>query len=332
MVAAVPETPVMSVAMSVYNNAPYLAEAIESVLAQTFTAFEFLIVNDGSTDGSAAIIDSFAARDKRIKALHQPNRGLVFSLNRLIEDANTPWIARMDGDDVAEPKRFERQWDWLIHHPDHGVLGTWIMEIDAEGDILPHDTRTPIHHDHFEGSICKGPLFHHPTVMMRKDIVQAAGGYHAAFRHCEDYDLWLRLLSRTKMANLPEQLVRYRRTDGQVSSRHLTEQLINAGISYEAYQDRRAERNDPTATLSTLPSLGEIDHLFGRPIAERICEHVAPRLLYSQSALTGDGFDLILDQIRKGQSLDGAWRAVPRLAKLGQAGRAAKLAAALARA
>jgi glycosyltransferase involved in cell wall biosynthesis len=320
----------MSVAMSVFNNAPFLAEAIESILAQTLPDFEFLIMNDGSTDGSAAIIDHYAERDSRIKAIHQDNSGLVTSLNRLIEAAQTNWIARMDGDDSALPDRFAKQWAWLQSNPDCGIIGTWMSEMDAAGVRLPNDTKTPVDHNDFATAFRNGPLFHHPTVIMRKDLVLTAGGYHAAFRHCEDYDLWLRLSSMTKMANLPLQLLRYRRTDGQVSSRHLTEQLINAGVAYEAFQNRTAGKLDPTHNLEAMPALAEIDALFGRPIASKILQNVAPRLLYSGSALTGDGYDLILNQVKSGQQIDGLWRTVMRLAKLGQPARAAKLAAVLA--
>ena len=110
--------PRISVVMSVYNNAPYLAHAIESILTQTLTDFEFLIVNDGSTDGSGDIIDRLAAEDARIKPMHQANAGLIVSLNRMIKEARAPLIARMDGDDVALPERFERQVAFLdANHP-----------------------------------------------------------------------------------------------------------------------------------------------------------------------------------------------------------------------
>ena len=101
--------PRLSVAMSVYNNAAYLPHAIESILAQTFADFEFMIVDDGSTDESGAIIDRFASVDSRIRPIHQDNAGLIVSLNRMINRAQAPLIARMDGDDIALPERFARQ-------------------------------------------------------------------------------------------------------------------------------------------------------------------------------------------------------------------------------
>jgi glycosyltransferase involved in cell wall biosynthesis len=117
--------------MSVYNNAAHLPAAIESILAQSFGDFEFLIVNDGSSDESGDIIDRYAAGDRRIRAFHQPNLGLIASLNRMLAEARAPLIARMDDDDIALPARFERQLAFLAAHPDHGVVGTWSRCIDS---------------------------------------------------------------------------------------------------------------------------------------------------------------------------------------------------------
>lgn len=324
-------SPQVSVAMAVYNNAPFVAEAIESILNQTFGDFEFLIVDDGSTDGSGAIIDRYAAQDQRIRVLRQANAGFVASLNRLIAETTTPWIARMDGDDVALPDRLALQWAWMKDHPDHGVLGTGLQEIDEQGKPLPTDRPTPRTHEDFAARLAIGPLAHHNSVIMRKDLVMQAGGYRSAFRHCEDYDLWLRLYSITKMANLPDKLMQYRRYGGQVSAQYRAEQLVNAAVAYEAYQERSAGRVDPTASLATLPPLAQIDALFGRPVAKAIRARVAPALLYSESTLKGEGFDLILDAARDGVAMEGAWRTVARLVLMGQPTRAVRLAAALVR-
>ena len=208
---ASPASPAITVAMSVYNNARFLAEAIESILAQTYGDFEFLIVNDGSSDGSGEIIDAYAGRDPRVRPIHQRNRGLVASLNRMIEEARAPLIARMDGDDVSAPERFERQAAFLAANPDHGVIGAWATSIDEQGrDCDNGGLDQPTDHEGFLDALFDKPLMCHPAAMLRTGVVRAASGYRGAYRHCEDYDLWLRLSERTKLCSLPERLLLYR--------------------------------------------------------------------------------------------------------------------------
>lgn len=324
--------PRVTVAMSVYNNAPWLGEAIESILGQTFPDFEFLIVNDGSTDGSGAIIDGYAASDPRIRVIHQDNRGLVASLNRLIEEAHAPLIARMDGDDVSQPKRLERQYAFLAANPDHGVVGTCTDDIDLDGSLLLNHDFHPLDHASFLEAVAeRGPLLCHPSVMMRTDLAREVGGYRSAFAHCEDYDLWLRLASRTKLCSLPDRLLHYRRSPTQVSKRYVVEQQIGAAVAFEAYRERAAGRPDPTEGIAELPPVDDLDKLFGRKgVASAVRGKVAPNIVYSGAALTNAGYDLLLDHIRGGGSKAGLWRAAARLLKLGAPRRAAKLAMTLA--
>ena len=322
--------PPLSVIMSVHNDAPYLALAVESVLAQTFGDFEFLIVNDGSSDDSGSILDGFAARDPRIRIIHQENRGLIASLNRLVEEARAPLLARMDGDDICLPERFAAQLAFLDAHPDHGVVGTWATCIDEAGVPRANCGERPQTHEGMMANLKDGPLFCHPSVIMRRDLVQAVGGYHAAYRYCEDYDLWLRLSALTRFANLQDRLILYRHSDTQVSTRHFVRQRINAAIAYEAYVERQAGRPDPTDGLGELPDLDGVDNLFGRPVAREIRAGVAAAILYSPTALKGEGYELLLRHIADGGRADGLWRTAGRLARLGEARRALKLAAALA--
>ncbi len=326
-------TPALTVAMSVYNNAPFLAPAIESILGQSFADFEFLIVNDGSTDGSDAIIDSFAARDSRIRSIHQPNAGLVASLNRLIREARAPLIARMDGDDISMPERFARQIAFLDANPDHGVVGTWTMNIDEQGRIAPSlGLDHPTDHEGFLDALDGKPLLCHPSAMMRTELVRAAGGYRAQYAHCEDYDLWLRLSETTRLCSLPERLLHYRYSEAQVSNKHVMAQSIGAAVAWWAHLERLAGRPDPTEGISALPPLSQIDALFGRKgIADEIRAWVAPRLLYSDIALAGSGYDMLVDYIRAGGSRDGMWKTVARMVRWGLPVRALKLATVLAR-
>ncbi|HEX8401094.1 MAG TPA: glycosyltransferase [Allosphingosinicella sp.] len=324
--------PTISVAMSVYNNAPYLASAIESILAQSFADFEFLIVNDGSSDGSAEIIDFHAAKDRRIRPIHQPNRGLVASLNLMLEQARAPLIARMDGDDIALPTRFERQLSFVRANPDHDVVGTWTRDIDGTGAARAHASRDqPTSHEAATAQLETGNPLCHPSVMMRRDTVLGVGGYHAAYRHCEDYDLWLRLSERTRLASIPERLMLYRHSDSQVSSRHILAQTTGAAIAWLAHVERANGRPDPTEQLAELPPLDRLDDLFGRPgVGAAVRAKVAASILHSPLALRNEGYELLLDHVRHGGARAGLWRAAGRLVKFGEPGRALRLAAALA--
>ena len=328
-------SPAITVAMSVYNGEPFLAEAIESVLAQTFGDFEFLILDDGSQDESRETILRLAARDSRIRPILRENRGLIASLNQLIAEARAPLIARMDADDVCRPERFERQFAFLAAHPDHGVVGSWSEDIDELSQSIQVDGSAPdqpTSHEAFVESIeTDGPLLCHPAVMYRAEVVRAVGGYHAAYRHCEDLDLWLRLATRTRICSIPERLLRYRRTDNQVSKRFSVEQTTGAVVSRFAYHERLAGRRDPTETLERLPPIDALDELFGREgIAAKVRSEVVGHLLYSHHALRGDGMDLVLDHVQRGGSREGLWRTVLRLLKFGEPRRAVRLAKALA--
>ncbi|RPF70993.1 glycosyltransferase [Aurantiacibacter spongiae] len=326
-------TPALSVAMSVYDGERFLAPAIESVLAQSFADFEFLILDDGSGDATPAIIRDFAGRDSRIRPIIRENRGLVASLNELLATASAPLVARMDADDICKPERFARQIAFLESHPDHGVVGSWSEDIDENGGAYSTGGRDhPLDHAAFLDNMRHGgPLLCHPSVMYRRDLVLAAGGYHAAFRHCEDLDLWLRLASLTKLANIPERLIRYRHYMQQVSKRHATEQQIGAAIAYEAFRARDAGRTDPTEHLERLPPIDQLDALFGEAgVSRRVRAAVTRGILHSPVALRDEGFDILLRHIRDGGSHGGMWRTAARLIKLGEPARAARLAAALA--
>lgn len=324
--------PPISVAMSVYNGERFLAEAIDSVLAQSFTDFEFLILDDGSRDGSGAIIRDYAARDPRIRPIFRENRGLIASLNQLLIEARAPLVARMDADDICRPERFERQIAFLEANPDFGVIGTRCENIDEHGMYYP--CNYPDLPDTFAGFLAaidaRDPLICHPAVMYRRDLVRSIGGYHAAFRHCEDLDLWLRLATITKLASIPERLFSYRYSVNQVSHRHATEQQTGAAIAYLAYQERRAGRPDPTENLDRLPPVDDLDALFGRKgIAQAVRARIAPGLLYSRSSVYDGGFDLVMRHLRDGGSRAGAWRFVVRLLRFSEPMRAFQLFATL---
>ena len=319
--------------MSVYNGERFLAPAIESILGQSFGDFEFLILDDGSSDATASILRSYARADARVKPTIRDNRGLVASLNQLLEQASAPIVARMDADDIARPQRFERQLAFLDAHPDHGVVGSWSEDMGEHGEpMFRTGADHPLTHEDILATMARGEqVICHPAAMYRRDVVLSVGGYHAAFRHCEDFDLWLRLASVTRLANLPERLVRYRRYDGQVSARHSTEQQIGTAVAQLAWRERQEGRADPTATLDRLPPIDALDALFGRSdVSRRVREQVAFGLLYSAPAMRDEGFDLLMRHLREGGRRDGMWRTVARLLRFGEPLRAIRLALTLA--
>jgi hypothetical protein len=312
------DTPVISVLMSVFNAERYLAEAIQSILGQTEGRFEFLIVNDGSRDASASILDRYAAQDSRIRVIHQENRGLIASLNLLLEEARAPLVARMDSDDVSRPERFAVQLAEMTANPGIAVLGTNTDELDADGAFFPCSDFHPEHPGEIRERLMQASAMCHPSVMMRRDVIRALGGYRAAFRHCEDYDLWLRVSEHHDMRNLPARLFLYRRSPDQVSERHILVQAIGAACARFAAQERRAGRTDPFEGVSTLPSLETIDAVLGtKGLGARMRLEVIDSIKYSRDAMAGGGLDLMQAHLREGGTKDGFWRTAGRMVKLG---------------
>ena len=222
-------SPAVSVAMSVFNSERYLAEAIESILNQTFTDFEFLIFDDGSTDRSPEIIREYAERDGRIAAVFSPtNRGYVVHLNEGIRRARGQYIARMDGDDVALPRRLEVQKRLLDTEREIAVAGASTITIDenGEGEVINRRQSSPS--CLYWQSFFTNP-FAHPTVMYRRDAVLSAGGYDEMKMPAEDYDLWTRLLPAWQFTNIKDPLLKYRQHADSVSVRKREIQRRNSG-------------------------------------------------------------------------------------------------------
>lgn len=313
-----PDTPLISVMMSVYNAERYVAEAIQSILGQTEGRFEFLIVNDGSRDASGSIIDRYAAQDSRIRAIHQENRGLIASLNRMLDEARAPLVARMDSDDVSRPERFAVQLAWMQAHPDIAVLGTNTDELDADGAFFPCSDFHPENPADIRERLMAASAMCHPSVMMRRDVIRALGGYRAAFRHCEDYDLWLRVSERHDLYNLPDRLFLYRRSPDQVSEKHILVQAIGAACARYAAQQRRAGLPDPFEGATSLPSLDQIDAVLGSSgVGARMRLEVIDSIKYSPEAMSGGGLELMQAHLRDGGTKQGFWRTAGRMVKMG---------------
>jgi glycosyltransferase involved in cell wall biosynthesis len=201
------DKPKISVVMSVYNCEKYIKEAIYSILNQNFGDFEFIIINDGSTDKTREIIEEY--KDERIKVINNKNKGLTKSLNEGIELAKGEYIARMDADDISLRERFEKQVEFLDFNTDIYMCGTWAEFIDENGVFLK-DFKRPI----TDKEIKKELLFHNPfihsSVMIRKSVFDKVGLYNESFRYAQDYELWTRVVAKLKTANLPEALLKYR--------------------------------------------------------------------------------------------------------------------------
>ena len=194
--------------MAVFNGERYLAEAIQSVLAQEFDDLELIVVDDGSTDESSAIVQGFV--DPRIRLLSNPtNVGLSRSLNRGVSDARGELVARLDADDIAEPHRLARQVAFLDANPDIALVGSWYVELRDDGATSPR--RLPVDHWDLRWHLRLTCPFVHSAVIWRRQLVaERVGGYDEALVYSMDFDLWRRITSVLRAANLPEYLVRLR--------------------------------------------------------------------------------------------------------------------------
>ena len=216
--------PKISVVMPVYNtDEEYLREAIESILNQTFTDFEFIIINDGSTNNAENVILSY--KDSRILYLkNQENLGLIKTLNYGFDLVKGKYIARMDSDDISLPTRFEKQVEFFDKNPDIGILGTWFNCIPKNRivETFPNDK------DIKEYLLVNSNIIGHPTVMIRKSIVEIFEvKYDENHPYVEDYALWLSLIDKVKFANIPEILLDYRIHKNSVCQTKEIEQNLN---------------------------------------------------------------------------------------------------------
>lgn len=201
--------PLVSVLLPVYNCEEYLEETLNSLSIQTYDNFEIIAINDGSTDGSLAILERYAARDPRCKITSQKNRGLVATLNRAAELASGEFLARIDGDDLALKRRFELQVQELLNHPDAVLCASAFDVMNEDGEILYHDTVPSLNDDILNALYIRNPIAH-GSIMMRREAFFLAGQYSADCGPTEDYHLWARMVKLGQVRVLNNSLFRWR--------------------------------------------------------------------------------------------------------------------------
>jgi hypothetical protein len=216
--------PLLTVGIPVYNAMPYLRESVESILNQTYENFELLIINDGSTDDSLEYLRSI--HDRRLRLIHQENRGLTATLNRMLAEANSPWLVRQDADDVSFPRRLERVVESIYKYPGAGMFCS-LAEYYPKGcyGTFRATCGTP---EQFRSVVLKGylPTICHPTVTLNVNRALAAGGYRFNL-FVEDIDLWWRMALAFDIRLIPEATVGFRQNQESVSSANLAKQALN---------------------------------------------------------------------------------------------------------
>lgn len=243
-----PMHPTVSVVMAVYNGQRYLREAVESVLNQTFTDLEFVIVDDASTDDTPEILRIYAQEDSRIRLVRNDrNLGLTRSLNEGFRTASGEFLARQDADDVSLRDRLALQVQFLSGHTQVGVVGAWVAYIDEQGKQMGI-WQTPTSPAHVRWSLLFGPALAHPSILMRKSLVEESSPYRAEIRYAQDYDLWVRLSERTQLANLPALLY----------LRRVHEDMVGRKYSWQQEETVRAIMQE------------KITKLLGKPVSETV--------------------------------------------------------------
>jgi glycosyltransferase involved in cell wall biosynthesis len=291
--------PEITVLMPVYNAEKYLAEAIASVLNQTFTNFEFLIIDDRSTDSSVNLILSFT--DARIKFFqNENNSGIAATLNRGINLAQADWIARMDADDICFPDRLQKQYDFIKSHPDGALFSCWAAEVTENRDLIGIERFNPLHYYY---NLPFVPWIFHPTMVYKREAVLAIGKYTVPY--AEDYELTWQLTRQFKMYHLPEVLLEYRVT-GQGLWQGQKKNENRASFLSQVRRNILYYLEDPGVTLEDW----QIDYLSYNPGLE-LKQHKIKDLLYCLHLL-----DSITKKILAKENINRVPEAIKEAAKL----------------
>lgn len=243
------DKPAISVVLSVYNGSEYLAEAIDSILNQTFTDFELIMMDDGSTDASLEVMNRYATLDSRCRVYSRENKGLIASRNELIALSRADIIANMDADDICLPERLEKQYKFLSAHPECVVVSSTVLLIDSDGAPICNFWTECSHDEIDKGNLSGGGSFLcNPAATMRKSAVLSVGGLRHGYEHAEDIDLYLRLAEVGKVVNLPEVLFKYRQHFSSIGYAKRQKQNESMLLAVNA---ARTRRNLPKLNKST---------------------------------------------------------------------------------
>jgi len=227
--------PEISVVMPVYNNEKYLDAAIKSVLNQTYSNFEFFIIDDGSTDGSWQIINNYKNIDSRIIAYKQNNKGLTKTLIEATSKVKGTYLARFDADDISHTTRFEEQIQWFKNNSKKVLCGTYANIINEEGLSTGAIKNLEIEHE----KICKKLLFRndfiHSSVMFKLKPFIEAGGYNSFFKYAQDYEAWCKISFNGLIGNLPRQLISFRKHSFSLSKKNIKDQTAFAILAASIY-------------------------------------------------------------------------------------------------
>ena len=281
--------PLVSVLLPVRNGMPWIEQALASLSLQSLRALEIIVLEDGSTDGTAAFLADWP--DRRMRVIPTGGAGIAAALNIGLEAARAPLIARQDADDVSAPKRLEAQRLFLEQHPQIDVVGCEAEYIDEDGLTVNNDwvrtirrqqdvARTPAQIRELMPLTC---CLTHGSVLARAWVLRAAGGYRPDMVPAEDYDLWLRLLPQARFAKLPERLYQYRVHGNQSSAARRMQQVERTLEAKLAYV-RRLFPNLPAQ-----PRLG----IAGQSRGAAFYEAAAPRRGFAPVAAAGDGWDVL---------------------------------------
>jgi len=227
--------------MPVFNTERYLIYALDSILGQTFEDFEFIVLDDGSSDASVHIIQEYAERDDRIRFFPLEHRGYVSLLRRGLNHCRGEVVARMDSDDISMPERFQKQVAYLLEHPDVVAVGSRVVLIDPYGSRCENPSHKTTHEE-IEADLLNGVgwAIVHPTVMMRREPLMRVGGYREDLMVSEDLDLFLRLAEVGKLANMPDVLLHYRQHLGSVNyTKYEQQKAVKRQIVADAYRRRK---------------------------------------------------------------------------------------------
>jgi glycosyltransferase involved in cell wall biosynthesis len=242
----------VTVLMSVYNGEKYLREAVDSILNQTFKDFEFIIINDGSTDKTLKILNSY--NDPRIKIIsNKKNIGLTRSLNKGLSIAKGEYIARQDANDISMPERLEKQVDFLERNKAVGLIGTYSCIINEKGRIL-YKRKSPLGNEDISKKLIRGNVFAHGSVMFRKFLLEKVGAYREEFKTSQDYDLWLRFIEITKAFRTSEFLYKWRLLPDSISATKRMQQEKYASLALDFAKERKDHGKD---TLQKARETGE---------------------------------------------------------------------------